>query len=530
MLCRWDASDGSRTVLLESTAVEQLRASAAGSLPAVPRRGAETGGLLLGHFDAENDRVVWIERIEEIPSEHRYGPAYVLSDDDRSRLSAAVRHDNSGLVVGLFRTYAGREPAIDAADEDLILTHFRDRRMAFLLIRPLTAAESTAAFLFWNREELAATPSQPWFRLDPAALEIRTAFEPAEPVPALAEPPLDSGPEPASPAAAGPEPENASVPISAASALDPENASVPISISTGPELDFVPSYASRRRDYEDDYEIEPQPVTRRRRHAFWPAVAACVVIAISAAFVYELWKMAHEPRWIPLHMSAVRDQFGLHVKWDRSLAAVQRASRGVLRISDGPTERNIDLGPDAIRAGLFAYEPVHPDVRFRLELSEGLVAAVGDSLQVVGLPAPAAPAAQPAIARAPAPAPAPVPAEPSRPRERPVVARPSVASADRVQAPPANTPLEAVHEVQPDISSGIRARISGRIVVPVEVTVNASGKVTRAVARGEGDGLYRYLAARAQRAAYLWRFRPPRGKNARRDGAVTTEIRFVFTR
>ncbi|HJT89646.1 MAG TPA: TonB family protein, partial [Bryobacteraceae bacterium] len=84
-----------------------------------------------------------------------------------------------------------------------------------------------------------------------------------------------------------------------------------------------------------------------------------------------------------------------------------------------------------------------------------------------------------------------------------------------------------VHQVQPGIPAGIRSRIHGTIVVPVEVDVNAAGKVTRSSADRRGDGLYQYLADQALQAARLWSFEPARTKNGRRVEGEKT-IYFVF--
>jgi hypothetical protein len=86
------------------------------------------------------------------------------------------------------------------------------------------------------------------------------------------------------------------------------------------------------------------------------------------------------------------------------------------------------------------------------------------------------------------------------------------------------------HKVQPDIPAGVRARITDRIEVPVRVRVSSTGKVIAAVPKSgrTNDGLYRYLATRAGKAALLWSFTPAKTK----DGtAILTEetISFVFT-
>jgi hypothetical protein len=110
-----------------------------------------------------------------------------------------------------------------------------------------------------------------------------------------------------------------------------------------------------------------------------------------------------------------------------------------------------------------------------------------------------------------------------------------VASADR--SAPIETPAEpesvavppsAVHEVQPQIPEGIRSRLAEQVVIPVEVEVNERGRVVRAVAETRNaDGVRRYLAERAQKAAREWRFTPARTKAGEHVAASKT-IEFVF--
>ena len=485
MPCRWDAPDRSRTVLLERGVVEELRASAIQESLSLLRRGAEVGGILWGEIDPYNPRVVHVAGCEEIPCEHRYGPAFVLSDDDRSRLGETLRKsDGPNHVVGLYRSFWGREPVVDAADEDLIRTFFRDPRYAFLLIQPETTGECTAAFLFWSREELPDEPPYPPFRLDPEQMQ-------AEPDAPSSLAPMDD-------------------PGGDRHAL-PDPAAIPAFVTQN-SSEALPSLAAARRYGEEDEEPERPP---RGRSPLWLLLVACVLLGGGGAFVYELWKLARAPRWTELRLDAVQTPSGLELNWDRSAPAVLHASRGVLVVTDGPVRQRVALDAPAVRAGRFSYQPRHTDVSFRLELFDGALADSGDSLHVLSLAAPP-PAAAPAQAKPPA-----------HPPELAAVARKGIAEREEPASP--LSPPTVLHEVQPGLPSGILARIHGRVVIPVEVTVSASGKVTRAVAESDGDSLHQYLAARAERAAHLWRFAPARSRSGKRVAGTKT-VYFVFAK
>jgi hypothetical protein len=102
----------------------------------------------------------------------------------------------------------------------------------------------------------------------------------------------------------------------------------------------------------------------------------------------------------------------------------------------------------------------------------------------------------------------------------PSPARPSVA-----------VPPEIRDAVQPKIPSGIRARITERIVIPVRVRVSSSGRVVGAVLKGgeKMDGLQRYLRNAAAKAALAWTFEPAKTKEGTPIMAER-EISFVFDR
>jgi TonB family protein len=90
-------------------------------------------------------------------------------------------------------------------------------------------------------------------------------------------------------------------------------------------------------------------------------------------------------------------------------------------------------------------------------------------------------------------------------------------------------PPAAVHQVQPTIPDGIRSRLTAEVVIPVEVRVNERGKVLRAhVTEEGGDGVHRYLAEQAERAAREWQFNPARTQGGE-PVAATKTIEFVFT-
>jgi len=405
---------------------------------------------------------------EEISCQYRFGPSYVLAEEERAQLEAALTRERPDQAIGFVRSYTGREMLLDEADRNLLSRYFPDARSIFLLLQPRAHAPFLAAFLFSENGEVGWEPRHPAFEFDEARLG---ALAPDEPAVALAE-------TPPAPAAAD-EPEVA--------------AAAPLTASAPP--------FAREREQTD---AEPRPKKRR----FVLPLIAWIALSIAAAGVYELWGLARAPRWAPLGLNAQMTAGAIHLGWDRSLRPVRDADRGVLTIDDGGARKRIPLEPEQIRGGGYDYRPAATDVLFRLELSGTGIQAAGDSLRVITAPA--------------------VAAEPPQSPLRPPEAGAEREAAGPHSAGVAVLP-EPLREIHPDIPAGIRARIRDRVVVPVEVKVTAAGRVISAQPHGSGDGLYKYLADRATQAARQWRFSPARSKNGKPVPASRT-LYFVFTR
>jgi hypothetical protein len=117
----------------------------------VPRRGAETGGILLGARDGQ--RIV-IDGYAPIPSEHRFGRLYQLSPSDRQNLREsleAVNGKQGGLqAVGLYRSNARDEFACSEEDAGYQAAYFPEAERLLLLIQPTLSGPSEADFFFWR--------------------------------------------------------------------------------------------------------------------------------------------------------------------------------------------------------------------------------------------------------------------------------------------------------------------------------------------------------------------------------------------
>jgi proteasome lid subunit RPN8/RPN11 len=470
-LCRWDAPDGACFVVLDSNLMEELRRQAIQAYLSLPKRGAEIGGLLFGDVRQDGSMVFQIDGCEGIPCEYRFGPSYKLSETDYGRLSerlARHQHDGSEPVIGWYRSYTGREAALDHTDLELLRNAFPRPHLVSLLLQPISAEKCMARFQFGSDGELAADRPYEPFLLEPAQLKVLEAQ--AEP-----EPPK------APPAAAGPG----------------EQLWEPSVESPRPVPVLPARYDARTRQGPEDDAMRAPRGSRN-----WLPVLLCALAAIAGAAAYGFWTLERQPRWAPMGLDATASARELLVIWDSAAPVIEQASRGVMSVTDGSKQNQIPLTAAQLRGGKLSYLPSNADVLFRFLVYDAGNRASGDSLRVANL-----------HLTEPTPAPRPVAAEP-----------PATPPDDAV---PGGTPAVARREVQPDVPSGIRARVRVRTVVAVQLHINASGQVTGADAKGAGHGLDRYLAGQAVKAARHWSFVPAHAKDGSAIASVKT-VEFVF--
>ena len=129
---------------------------------AVPRRGAETGGILLGRRDGD---AILIDDFEPVPCEHRFGPSYRLSDKDREALRETLEwfrgsSQSRVSVLGFYRSHTQPDFNLTEEDEELMQAHFDDPANVVLLIKPSRLGPTLADFFLrrQGRAEEAAVP------------------------------------------------------------------------------------------------------------------------------------------------------------------------------------------------------------------------------------------------------------------------------------------------------------------------------------------------------------------------------------
>ena len=518
----WKDEARSLEIDLALPVVQRLGLEAMEAFKAVPRRGLEIGGLLLGVSQtAAGRRVIRIEDYADVPSEHRSGPSYQLSPADLETLGRI--YADHPEAIGMYRTVTHSESlALQEDDRQLFERHF-SRGGLFLLLHP---SHRTAAFCLPGPAGLSVAHEFPFQTADlaqaSAGEDEATAERSAAAIPVWRSSPWIR------------------VWLVRAAALG---------------LGAILGAVSWRL-------IEGPPSQRQ-------AGAAAAVAKPPA-------------RTGPAHvaLNVRREGRVLRLEWDRNAPAIRGADRAILQITDGNHQTNLNLTPVELNAGLLSYWADTPDVAFRLKVS-GAGGQTDDSLRASIEPAGPTPLLQPppatgpqptpprtakaarrsrqseeseadtasrAVPATPRPSPFTPPAKPepepapveaiSTPAPRPAAAPPAPptrSSEPRVEvsAEPvvesrlsravhhipllrrikknkqSAVPPEPISETRPTLSAAERRGLTGEVPIDVRVYVTEAGKVdyaelldTRPASR------HRDLADAAVFAARRWDFRP----------------------
>lgn len=458
---RWDAPDGSCSVTLGFHLMDELRRQAIEAYLSLPKRGAEIGGLLFGAV-RQGSSAFHIDACEDLPCEYRFGPSYKLSQTDYVLVSERLAQhqcEGSQPVIGLYRSYTGREAALDQTDLELMRSVLPHPHCISLLLQPLSAEKCMARFQLGGDDATAAGRLYEPFLIEAGQLTVEAPAEPVSPRAAVA--PAEPLEEP------------------------PVETPRPTPVLLAPH--------ARRRRWEEDE-------SARGSQILLP-VLLCVLAAVAGAAAYGFWTLQRQPRWAPMGLDVTAAARELMLSWDSTAPAIEQASRGVMSVTDGSAQKQFPLTAAQLRGGKLSYKPSNANVLFRVLVYDADNRASGDSLRVANL-----------HLTEETSTPAPVAAHRALP--------PPTTSPD--EAAPGGTPAVPRREVQPYVPAGIRARVRVRTVVPVQLHIDASGRVTDAAAKGAGDGIDRYLADQSVTAARHWSFMP-----AQSNGRAIASVRIV---
>ncbi|MGI8742098.1 MAG: hypothetical protein ACR2NN_05935 [Bryobacteraceae bacterium] len=329
------------SIYLSLDVVDRLQQDVMRGFGAVPKRGAEVGGILLGSASHDGRLLVDIEDYEMAPIEYKRGPSYQLSASDLESFQAILDRLRAGTdpdlkPVGFFRSHTREGTGLVQDDLDLLKRSFPDPNAVVLLIKPYATRVSTATFLF--SENGGFEPGSPLLEF-PFRRKLLAPDDDTPPKRPRA--PADSAhqPEP---------PETVSRRLPQAQPLD-----------TG--------YAEL-----SESEVEHPQESAQSRWIWVPLsfifLLVGVLLGFQAALTLRPQNAAGNSDPFDLQLNVSKDGDNLNVRWDRQARAIRSATRGVLVIVDGLYNKTVDLDPSQLQTGTVVYRHNSGEVRFRLEV------------------------------------------------------------------------------------------------------------------------------------------------------------------
>jgi hypothetical protein len=401
----WEPAGKRIAVHLSGEAVDQIGFAVMRGFGALPKRGAEVGGLLLGSIEAGEKTVVTVEEFAGIPCAHLHGPSYILCEDDLPALDRemAAHSADSGArlrVVGFVRSHTREPIRLDEADLALLDARFPDEDAICLLVKPFATRPSDAVFLTREDGQFSSEAQQETFvfrrkemQLPPAPKRERGA-RPSEAgggrtherPPETTERPPAEWPAAPPPVAAEPAPELDSartrrrrirqIPPPAAVAWQTESETAALG------QDFPPSPAGygegRLPPASDDAPMaqtaaRQAPVRRRYGWAWlWlPIVFLALGGFIGVALVLTMnasqnQALNADPYDLRLSVSRVGESYEL--RWNPQMPALREARSGELLIEEGAASKTQPLSAGDLARGGILYRGASAPVRFRLTL------------------------------------------------------------------------------------------------------------------------------------------------------------------
>jgi proteasome lid subunit RPN8/RPN11 len=361
----WEPAGKQISIRLNFNVVDQLLQESLQGLGAVPRRGVEVGGLLLGAVESANPRIIRIEDSVSVKCEYSTGPSYSLSDKDKQGFEAALEQNRPGpdralCVVGFYRSHTRKNLFLSDADLDLCARYFPNPGDVFLLVRPFVTRPSSGGFFFWEDGKIASESSCLEFTFN--RKELGGGDAPARPRRKRAE----EEPEPAA---------------------EPETPERP-----APRLAVRDTSGEGEDDAVDAEELTSPFVVppARRRLAMYVWVMMAIIFLtlgglvgfVAAPYLQERVRVAASPDPYAFGLAAASDADHVHIKWSRTAPAIQAAQGGRITITDSGVTRAIDLDRSQLQNSTVIYRSLGDKVGVRMEVFTGAQRTISESVEV----------------------------------------------------------------------------------------------------------------------------------------------------
>ncbi len=315
----WEVPGKRVAIHLRLEVIDRMSVDILRGFGAVPKRGAEVGGVLAGTIEPGEVTIIRIEDFEAVPCKYVRGPSYLLTEYERMLFDEvcerrSAKNGGHTYALGYYRSHTRDGLSLGAEDIELLDKYFPEPAGIALLVKPFATKASVAGFFVRENGAFPAeTPKEFPFR----RWEL-------------------TGEEP---------PRRAPMPES-----KPAEKKVERIFSAEPE---IPPEVS-----------VPKP---KSRTGMW-TVAAFVFLLLGVLLGYEASRLNAPRRASDFAMSLAIERTGdnLTVHWDPDARAVRSAANGVLEIEDGSETKRVELDRASLSSGSMVYRNMSEKVRFRL--------------------------------------------------------------------------------------------------------------------------------------------------------------------
>lgn len=356
----WSPPGERLAVHLDLDVVDRLLAETMRGFGAMPKRGAEVGGVLIGTIEQGEQTIVRVEDFEPVDCGYTRGPSYLLNENEKADFADACQRwepDAGGAdyAVGYFRSHTRDGLSLAPEDVDLMRRHFAGPSCIALLVKPQVTKASPAGFFF--REDGAfpeATLLEFPFRRRNLAGEAPPPRRPLTDRPLTDRRRAERGLQPAAPAPLRERERDAGMEFG-----EPPEAGLAYAVTT--------------------------PVRSRLKGWVWiPLSFVFLLLGVVLGFQAELTISAKTAAPdLALELAVSKNDQDLTVKWNRNSAAIRSAQRGVLEIQDGGFSKPVELDAAYLQTGNIIYHIHNASnaVQFRLTVYVNSRLTVSEALE-----------------------------------------------------------------------------------------------------------------------------------------------------
>lgn len=362
----WGVAGKPVTVYLHLDVLDRLGTEVMRGFGAVPKRGAEVGGVLIGTVEPAtggSPTIVRVEDFEPVECEYKRGPSYLFTDDEKATFEDAVQRwqpdpSKPAHAVGFYRSQTRDGMSLSTEDVQLLEEFFPDPADVALLIKPYGTKVSEAGFFV---RENGAFPG-----ISPLEFPFRRrelTGEEAPPHRPMMDrlPRSERGPRRREPRGYG------------SNELE--------SIPTPQPLQEI-----ARAEYQDPYaQADPMrsslagtayattlPPRSRFNSSVWiPLSFVFLLFGVALGYLISVsaksaTRGANDPQDFALGLSVMKSDDNLTVKWDRYAPAIRAALDGLLEIEENGVTKPVALNSTNLQTGSVVVEKPTHSVRFRL--------------------------------------------------------------------------------------------------------------------------------------------------------------------